>query len=383
MTDDVDITGVAHGGHGVSRLNGQVCFVPYGLPGDRLRVAVEREQKRVLWARLVEVLEPSPDRVAPPCAVFPACGSCMWAHFSYPAQAEWKLQIVRDCFARIGKLEVEPAWHEVPEWRLGYRTRAEFHVQGTQIGYCRLGSHEVEDLAACPLSHARLNEALTRLRTCKPRQSVEITVNPDGDDVLVWTRMPDREVSRVFPSAQHLKSREPRASFTFDGVPAVNGCFSQSSLLLNRLLQQTVRKRLTEPASVLDLFCGSGNFSIALRSDIDVLGIDHNHAAVHAASTRRPRAYVAGTTTDMIRAIAQRAWTAIVLDPPRNGAKELAQSLGRAAAERIVYVACDPATLARDCRILAETGWMVRTLDVVDMFPHTPHVECVCELQRS
>lgn len=383
MQHEVRITAVAHGGHGVARIDGQVCFVPYGLPGDTLRIALERETKSVLWGRIVEVLEPSPHRVVPPCGVYPECGSCMWIHFGYPAQAAWKSQIVRDCFTRIGKMAVEPTLRDVPELRLGYRTRAEFHVQDGRIGYFKLGTNDVVDVEHCPLSHPRLNDALARLRTAKPRQPVEITVNPEEDDVLVWTRQPDPEVGRVFPRAQHLKSREPRDWFSMDGVPVVNGCFSQSSLLLNRLLREIVHSQVGEPRNVLDLYCGSGNFSIALPESVDVTGIDHNRAAIFAADTQRPGAYHAGDTRAMVDAVGRRPWDAIILDPPRAGAKELMRALGSARARRIVYVSCDPATLARDCRALAEHGWHVEQLDVIDMFPHTPHVECVARLERS
>lgn len=383
MEFHLDIGGVAHGGHGVGRIDGQVCFVPFGLPGDRVRVVIEREQKGVLWGRIVAIEEPSPHRAAIPCGAAPEPGSCMWSHFAYPAQAAWKQQIVRDCFSRIGQMGVEPTWYEVSEYRLGYRTRAEFQVHDGAMGYYRLGTHDVVDVPACPLSHPRLNEALAMLRQCAPKVPVEITVDPEGSAVLVWTRQPDTEVAKIFPDAQHLKSREARAWFCFDGVPVVNGCFSQSSLVLNRLLQAQVRRHIGSATSVLDIYCGSGNFSLTLPADVEVQGIDHNRAAVFAADTQRPGAYRAGDTGTMAGALAQRAWHTVILDPPRAGAKALIPSLAKAQAQRIVYVSCDPATLARDARTLAQSNWHLTQLDLVDMFPHTPHVESVCVFDRA
>jgi 23S rRNA (uracil1939-C5)-methyltransferase len=266
--------------------------------------------------------------------------------------------------------------------RLGYRTRAEFHVKGDRIGYYALGTHDVVDLRACPLSHARLNDALARLRTCRPQESIDITVNPEGDDVLVWTRRADPRVLEAFPAAQHLKSREPRAQFIIDGVPVVNGCFSQSSLLLNRMLVATVHGYVLG-GQVLDLYCGSGNLSLTLPPNAQVTGLDHNRAAVAAAFAQDRGDYQAGDADTMAGAVAYRAWDVIMLDPPRSGAKELTPALASATAGRLIYVSCDPATLARDCRALVDAGWAMHACNVLDMFPHTPHVECVCVLQRA
>jgi 23S rRNA (uracil1939-C5)-methyltransferase len=382
MEHVVDITAVAHGGHGITRIDGQVCFVPFGLPGDRARIAIAREQKGVLWATLLEIVEPSPHRAPSPCLAAVETGACMWSQFAYPGQAAWKVQIVRDSFARIGKMEVEPAWRDVPELRVGYRTRAEFHVQHGRIGYYALGSHDVIDVPACPLSHPRLNDALARLRTWRPQGAVEITINPEGDEVLVWTRHPDAEVERVFPQAQHMRSEEPRAQFIFDGVPIVNGCFSQSSLLLNRLLVQTVHDQLKGAATLLDLYCGTGNFSLTLPSSIEVTGIDHNRAAVAAAGALGRGRYLAGDESVMAKTVLTETWDGILLDPPRSGAKPLVEALASSRAAAMVYVSCDPATLARDVKLLHAQGWMPRTVEVIDMFPHTPHVETVCVLDR-
>src|SRR5690606_28505311 len=129
----VDITGVAHGGDGVCRIDDRVCFVPYALPGDRLRIVVEREAKGVLWGVLADIVEPSPHRqdATGCCPVGRHCGACGWLHFAYPAQAEWKRRIVLDSLQRIARVEADVEWVEDPELRLGYRTRAEFHGDGS------------------------------------------------------------------------------------------------------------------------------------------------------------------------------------------------------------------------------------------------------------
>lgn len=379
----VEITGLAHGGHGVGRVEGQVYFVPCTLPGDVVRVRNVRKTKGVLWADAGALVRPSEFRADPPCPAFGVCGGCSWLHFAYPAQSEWKRRIVSDCLQRIGGISANVAWLEDDSLRLGYRTRAEFHGDGASVGFYGAWSHDVVDLASCPLCHPKLNAALDRLRAVKPKGSVELTVNPDGDDVLVWTKTPNAAARKAFPSAQTERDDAPRHSFVFDGLPVVNGAFSQSSLLLNRLLTRVVRDALKGCHRVLDLYCGNGNFSATLPESACVLGMDHNRSAVAAANTIRPDAYRVASEGGFAHALRSSPWDAVLLDPPRTGAKAIAHELASAGAGRVVYVSCDPATLARDAKTMVQAGWRVDSVTAVDMFPHTAHVESVCVLVRA
>ncbi|MBX7259158.1 MAG: TRAM domain-containing protein [Candidatus Hydrogenedentes bacterium] len=379
----VEITGLAHGGHGVGRVEGQVYFVPCVLPGDVVRVRNVRKTKGVMWADAGALVKASEFRTEPPCPAFGECGGCSWLHFAYPAQADWKRRIVSDCLQRIGGIAVDVAWVEDETLRLGYRTRAEFHGDGERVGFYGSWSHDVVDLAACPLCHPKLNAALDRLRAAKPRCSVEITVNPDGDDVLVWTKSANAAVNKAFPTLQTERDDAPRHSFVFDGIPVVNGTFSQSSLLLNRLLTRAVRDALKGAHRVLDLYCGNGNFSAMLPGATQVLGLDHNRSVVAAANTVRPDAYRVASEGGFGHALRASAWDVILLDPPRTGAKAIAQDLGKADAGRIVYVSCDPATLARDAKAIVQAGWRVDSVTAIDMFPNTAHIESVCVFERK
>ncbi len=416
MPTNIRIESVAHGGHGVCRIDGQVCFVPYALPGDVIDVAIVRQAKRVLWGRVERVVEPSPDRIEPDCPVFGECGGCSWLHFAYPAQAEWKRRIVSDCFARIGGIDVTPEWSDEPSLRHGYRTRAEFHGDGRRCGrpcgFYRAGSRDVVDIADCPLCHPKLNAALDQLRTLSLKASVELVVNPESDEVLAWTKRLQRGLRNRFPLTNTPRGNS-RHFFLFDGVPIVNGAFSQSSLLLNRLLRRTVNEAVAaalrapgpehahgedvpaaSPPRILDLYCGNGNLSLDRRSTARVTGLDHSRAAI-AAANARPNAsspsgadvsardpYRVGDEADFKNALRAQPWDVILLDPPRTGAKAIATDLAQADARSIIYVSCDPATLARDVRTLAAHGWHVQSVTAVDLFPHTPHVETVCRLSR-
>jgi len=383
----VHIDSVAHGGHGVCRIDGQVCFVAYGLPGDTARIRIGRRTKGVLWGDILEILEPSPDRLEIGGSHFGACGGCAWLHFAYPAQAQWKRQIVRDTLARIGGIQTDPEWIEVESLRTGYRTRAEFHGKAGRLGFYALGTREIRTTEPCPLLHPRLAWALQRLQELRANGPVEVTVNPEEpnplDAIMIWSRKPpSANVESFFPAVDWPGKGEPPAHFTFDGVPVVNGAFSQASLLLNRMLVEKVRRMLGAPETLLDLYCGSGNFSLPLGDDVYVVGLEHNQNAVAAANRARPKAYRVADATAFGLEL-EKPWDAVVLDPPRQGAKEVMEPLAASRAKRIVYVSCDPATLARDLKTLAARGWTVTEVAVLDMFPNTPHVETICRIETG
>ncbi len=373
-----EITSVAHGGHGVTRVDGRVCFVPYALPGDVAVIQIERELRGVLWGAIESIETPSPHRVEAPCPYFGTCGGCTWLHFAYPAQAEAKQQIVRDCFERIAKLDVPIEWRDVPELRLGYRTRAKFFAKDGLRGFHALRTNDIVDITHCALCHPRLNEILRVLREIGCKTDVEVCVNPEGDDVLVWSERPNAMLGEHFPKAGHRRAKGKRSRFMFDGAPIVNGGFAQASLLLNRLLREVVRAEIGAPEKLLDLYAGSGNLSITLPASVDVTGLDEDRAAIAAADSVRPKSYRAGKGPAFLRAFKRGRWNAIVLDPPRTGAKAIMKDLSKTRADRIVYVSCNPATLARDAAVLCGNGWHAERVTVLDLYPNTAHVECVC-----
>jgi len=373
-----EITSVAHGGHGVTRVDGRVCFVPYALPGDVAVIQIERELRGVLWGAIESIETPSPHRTEAACPYFGTCGGCTWLHFDYPGQAESKQQIVRDCFERIAKIDVEIGWRENSDLRLGYRTRATFFANDGLRGFHALRTNDVVDVAHCALCHRKLNDCLRVLREIGCKNDVEVCVNPEGDEVLVWTDRPNAMLAEHFPLAGHRRAKGKRARFTFDGAPIVNGGFSQASLLLNRLLREVVHGELGEPKTVLDLYAGSGNLSITLPKTANVRGIDEDRSGIAAAEKVRPGSYRAGKIPAFQRALKRGLWDVIILDPPRTGAKAIMKDIAGAKAGRIVYVSCNPSTLARDAATLCANGWRVEKVTALDLYPNTAHVECAC-----
>lgn len=379
---DVHIERVVAGGDGLARIGGSACLIPYALPGESIRITEPERRSGALRAGIKHVLSPSADRQPAQCPVFGVCGGCTWLHFAYPAQADAKRDIVAECFRRIAGHEVEIKWADDPSLRFAYRTRATFRAMHGRVGFLEARSHQIVDIAACPLCHPQLNAALARLRESHLVGEFDVTVNPEGDDILIWTRDPVPGLDAVFPASNNCHISAPRHQFLFDGIPIVCGGFAQASLLLNRTLRSLVHKSLGGISSLLDLYCGSGNFSLGL-SDVCVLGIDHHAPSIAAANALRPGAYECGGEPAFVRALTREPWDTILLDPPRQGAKPIVAALAQARAQRIVYVSCDPATLARDAKVLLAANWSLASVTAVDMFPHTAHVEAVAVFVRD
>ena len=238
-------------------------------------------------------------------------------------------------------------------------------------------------ISPCPLCHPRLNAALGALRTTNATGPVEITVNPEGDEVLVWSDQDATPLKDVFSVVNSPRDAGGRESFLFDGVPIVNSTFAQSSLLLNRVLVRHVHGLIGDASSLLDLYCGTGNFSLSLTNRMRVVGIDHDGTAIMAANKIGGGEYRIGGEAEFKEHIGASAWDVIMLDPPRAGAKRITRALAECKAGRIIYVSCDPATLARDAAILVRGGWPVLSVTAVDMFPHTTHIECVVCFEQA
>jgi 23S rRNA (uracil1939-C5)-methyltransferase len=381
MSAEVTIERMAHGGDGVGYIEGKICFVPYALVGDKVSVEITEDGKRFSRAKIIEVLEASPHRIETNCPAFGTCGGCGWLHFAYPAQMEWKQKIIEECFRRLGKIEVSVDGIGDPDLHTGYRTRATFRGADGKRGFYAPQSHDVIDLEECPLCDPAVNTALKTIRETGVEGDVEVVVNPEGDEVFIWTDEPNDPLSQAFPIVESLGFGDTRSNFFFDDTPVVNGTFNQSSLKLNRILVDHVHSLLESVETILDLYCGSGNLTMALSDRAKVIGLDRDGPSIKAADTANRGEFYIGKQRDFHDFIHRQAWDAIVLDPPRVGAKNIMKSLSESKAKKIIYVSCDPATLARDSAVLVAAGWVITNVTAVDIFPNTSHVETVCVLE--
>ncbi len=423
MIDSLHIDSLAYGGNGVGRHDGKAIFVPYSAPGDLLRCRVTREKKRYAEAEMTELIEPSIQRRQPICPVFGRCGGCQWQHLPYVEQMRWKEQIFRDTMVRQCALPAEavlPMAAAPKEW--GYRSRVQFKCQQTKngflMGFYQRGSHYVIDVETCPIAAEAINVALSRFRSWLPISPcperiprVDLAVDDEGrvravvylsDDqaealadylrplvsevgyALFLQVGPKNKMWSVFGSDDlHIRPQADTALRLAYGP----GGFAQVNLEQNRQLVSEVLGAIEEdrPRRVLDLCCGMGNFSLPLARIADeVVGVEdygpsidkarQNATANGVTNTRFFTRPAEGAYADLA---GDRGFDLVVLDPPRTGAHKVALELAVLRPERIIYVSCDPPTLARDLTPLLQAGFQVQWSRPVDLFPQTYHTESI------
>jgi 23S rRNA (uracil1939-C5)-methyltransferase len=426
---------LAFGGNGVCRINGKVCFVPFSCPGDEVRLSVTSDKRSYCMARIVELVVPSPFRVVPPCPVFGRCGGCSWQHIGYGQQLEAKHQILAEAFWRGARVAAECVRPVLPSpAQYGYRSRVQFKLHGTadslRIGFFRNNSHLVEDIGSgCAIALPVINTTLAALRavlaSCPDVSAVsKITIDSAEDGVIAVVTYTGRDknsvaayfrerrndllpVTGVFlqtggKTLQKLYGNDQLA-YTLPAASSEGktcqlayqpGGFSQVNREQNRTMLEIVRQLACFQGGeqVLDLYCGNGNFSLPIAGAVSsVTGIEEYGGSIAAAETNRTLNGIVNAEficADVVAALKQliasgRRFDTIILDPPRTGAAEAVPELYRLKPDKIIYISCDPSTLARDCGVLAESGYHVRECRPLDMFPQTYHLESVTLLQKQ
>lgn len=411
--EEVVCHGVAHGGEAVARLaDGRVVFVPFAVPGERVRIRVVDDRRRFARAELEEVLEPSPDRVEPPCPHFGPgrCGGCAWQHLRPAAQGELKARLVREQLAHLGGLQDVPVRPTLrPQSAgggesagFGYRERATLTAGGDgRLGFLRAASHEVHPVDRCPLLAGDLAELPGRLGRHPPGAKVRLRRGAAGERLVVLeagaaarTRFPPPAgVSWVTVRGNGKVVEGEGAPFVTERVAGVELHVSAASFFqVHRAgagtLVELVAEAL-EPAQgelLLDLYAGVGLFAATVGARAaKVVAVESWKPAVRDAK-RNLRGHPDATVLqdDVANALPRLAAADVaVLDPPRAGAG--AKVLDRLAAlgpRAVALVSCDPAALARDVRILADLGYRPVWVQPVDLFPQTAHVEAVTALSR-
>jgi len=378
---ELTIDELAAGGDGVGRAaDGRVVFVPFTAPGDHVRVRVEGERQRFLHARVEELLVASSRRTDPVCVVFGSCGGCAWQHVEYAAQLEAKVKIVSEAFARIGGISAPEGVQITPSpSAYGYRSRARLLAAGGRVGFRRRRSHAVCATGRCPILAPPLQAKLAELADRPPRGDGEWELFCGDQEVRV-SALPAHDQSPV-----ELRVGDERLGIS-------PGVFAQSNGPLLGALAAAVLSAAGEGSFAFDLFAGAGFFTLGLaRRFARVTAVESSPAAVGDLEANLRAAGIANA-----RVLPERLEVAferglfgderpevVVLDPPRTGLPPgSSDALAELAPRRIVYLACDPATQARDARYLTGGGYEVTRIQAFDLFPQTPHVESLVVFER-
>jgi 23S rRNA (uracil1939-C5)-methyltransferase len=409
----------ASGGRMIARHHGQVVLVRGAIPGERVKALVEKAEKRLAYAVTREVVDASPDRRA--AAADPLCGGALYSHVSYPRQLAIKSDVIRDAFARVGRYPIERPIDVLASPEEGYRMRARFHVHGARVGFYREGTHQLCDAAATRQIRPETIEAVTTLTSALTPEialmSIAITENIAGDHRaahLELARRPGTDVleratiaaalrgvsARDCQTGETLTIGEPlvvEPLETLTGGRATDGVlhrhaesFFQGNRYLLPQLVMAVADLVPRGGDVLDLYAGVGLFSVALATmgHLDVTAVEGDRAGGadlrENARALEPRVKAHVESVEGFLAKQRAGAATVIVDPPRTGvsAAALASLIARSP-QRLVYVSCDPPTLARDARRLIDAGYGLASLRGFDFFPNTPHVETVALFARA
>lgn len=440
----VHIEDLTHDGSGVGKVEGYPLFIPGTLPGEEVEVKVSKTLKNYGFAKLLNIITPSPDRIEGPCHVYPECGGCQIQHLTYDAQLKQKQKTVRDAIDRIAKLPdvpVHPVLGMEDPWRYRNKSQIPFSERNSQVvaGFYRSKTHHIVDTDICLIQNEEADELMAMLK--REIQILGIDAYDEHKNkgflrhlvvrkahatgelmvVLVTTRrkFPESEqmikaIQRVVPNVtsimQNVNSQKTNVIFgdhtlclfgrdvIIDSIGGIDFEISarsfyqvnpiQTETLYNQALKYA---QLTGTETVIDAYCGIGTISLFLAKQakevygVEIVpqaiedakrnaalnGIDNAHFETGASEDVIPNWYKEGKTFDVL-----------VVDPPRKGCDEkLLDTILKYKPGRIVYVSCNPATLARDLRILEDGGYKTQEVQPVDMFPHSTHIEAVAWLE--
>jgi len=418
---EVTVGPLTYGRAAVARANGKVMFVEDVAPGDVARIRQVKDHGSYADAELVELVAPGPSRVTPPCPIVQSCGGCCWQHVSYADQLQAKHAAVVEALRRIGGIKDPPVAPVVPSPNLlGYRNRLRLRFEGGRLGFYRSRTHSLVPIDDCLIADERVRGALaaaeelvagldTRVMRVEIASrgllpGVIVAINSsgrlrpaDGHRVRAFLERSEHSVKGVLMWGRGWKRQwgDVRRRFELDApltVETRGASFGQVNTEANRLLVRDVLETAATGArdTVLDLYAGAGNYSLPLAMRCKrVIAVESDADAVAAGSESAAHAGLRNIEfhAQRVEAFLEKGMRItpdlVVANPPRDGLGTSAAAIARLRAPRLVYVSCNPTTLARDVKTFATAGYAVLTVRPFDLFPHTFHVETVCHARLT
>lgn len=391
---EVAIEKLVYGGDGLAHIGSQAVFVPFTAAGDFVRVRIVECERNYARGVIEEILDPSPLRRTPPCPYFGVCGGCQLQHLDYRAQLEAKVSFVRESLRRIGHIEWDEGIGVRSAEEFGYRSRAEIKVSRDEdgrarIGYFRSGTQEVCEIENCLILLPAANRELQRLHTessLVPNDATRVHLTVGDDELIVTPANGEQGRAAEFDSMGTAHQRIAGVNYGF----GVRSFFQGNRLLVEELVKEAVGNAAGKLA--IDLYAGVGLFSLQLAKTFEqVCAVEGNRtAANHGVENAR----LNGVNNVRYEPISVEAWLKYksaeiprpdfaLLDPPRAGAGvKVVERLAAMVPSALTYVSCDPATLARDLRLLLDYGYRIDSITALDMFPQTFHVETVVRMRN-
>lgn len=376
MSEPIVVTGVAHGGDGIARVDGKAVFVRGAIVGDVVLLRITEERPRFNRAEVGELVEPSPYRISAPCPVFGTCGGCTWQMASHVTQLEWKREVVRSQLNHVGRIETDVLPVTAPSDPYRYRNRIDLRIESGVPAMLASSSHTAVPIDDCLLAEVSLSEFIRSHDWAGASGKVTLRAGVGG----------------VFAMGKGPGLADPRTATTYQKVAGVSfrisgRAFFQVNTLGASELVRLVGMALGEvrPTDVMvDGYAGGGLFAATVGSTAGtVVAVEPDRRAVHDLRQNAPRVSVEGRTIEQsFQRLPARA-DLVVVDPPRQGlGKAVVAGLVALQPRAIASVSCDPAGFARDARLLVDAGYSLDWVQPVDMFPQTPHIETVARFSR-
>ena len=375
-------------GAGIAKPDGWVVFVPFALPGERIRAKVWRNEANCSHADLVEILDPSPDRIEPHCRHFTTCGGCQYQHLPYEKQLEWKTRQVRELLLHMVGIEeeVNPTIPSPKQW--GYRSKITPHFQRPKpgedfpIGFLEFNRRtRLVDVYNCPIAMDEINEALQPIRDDVKRRAAEYK---KGATLLLRATEDRVETDHRAPVSEKVGDLK----FNF-----LAGDFFQNNPFILDSFTGHAAEQAKGPNQkyLLDAYCGSGLFGLTLAKNFEqVVGIELSETSADWARRNAKTngienaSFIASSAEALFADITfPSEQTSVLIDPPRKGCSmDFLNQLFTFGPSRVFYVSCNPATQMRDLKSFLEQGYKIESIQPFDLFPQTRHLECVIALSR-
>ena len=405
----LELTGFESGGRSVGRADdGRVVFVEFGIPGERVVAEITDEYPNYIEATAVMVIDPSSDRITARCEYFGRCGGCQLQHIEYDRQLDLKTEVVRDALRRVARLEqsvidecVRDMWGMDDPWE--YRNHMRFTVRRSgDVGQMQRGTHRFFRIDECKIALPDVNEILTLAQErTKNTHQLAVRIGQATGDRLIQPELqwrPGRRSGRPNSGQEYYSEvLSVPVSESIDSTGKIEGKYrvsgpaffqvntSQAERLAGLVIERTLE---INPKTVIDAYSGVGTFSVLLAPLVDeMIAIEESKGANSDARFNLQANQNVKRVTAKVEDALEELETApdvIIIDPPRAGIlPSVTDAIIQSQVSRVIYVSCDPQTLARDLKIFAEAGFRINQLQPIDMFPQTQHIECVTTLTRG
>lgn len=409
MEYEITLTTLTYGGDAMGRLpDNRAVFIPFGLPGERVRVRLTEEKRNFARGELVEILEASPKRITPRCVHFGECGGCHYQNLSYEDQLKAKTEILRDQLTRIGKIENPPVQEMVPSpspWN--YRNHVQFHLTDDgKLGYVRASTATVFAIQECHLPEGSINQLWPQLEF-EPQTEIErVSLRSGADEELMMVlesespEPPELEIEAGI-SIAHVFEENTVVIAGSDNViirvldrdfrVSAASFFQVNTAMAEKMVQHLLTNLpISSNATLLDVYCGAGLFSAFFASKFErVIGIESSPSSCEDFTFNLDEfesvELYEGLAEEILPGLVSRIKnpTYVIVDPPRSGLdKQVVDELVKLQPQVIAYVSCDPSTLARDAARLISGGYKLKQVTPFDLFPQTFHIESISIFER-